>query len=81
MTLTTLADVRALLGHLPAETLDKTTWRHVFRCLDEAAHSVDIDKAVEVYALLQMVLMMEGVEYSNPKRPDAASRRHGRSMN
>jgi hypothetical protein len=33
MTLKTLADVRKLIGHLPAATRAKSTWRHVARCL------------------------------------------------
>jgi hypothetical protein len=61
MTLKTLADVRELIEHhLPAETRKKSTWRHVAKCLDEAARNGD---TVEVYAALQMVLSMERVEY------------------
>jgi hypothetical protein len=29
MDLVTLADVRALIGHLPKETRAKSTWQHV----------------------------------------------------
>jgi hypothetical protein len=36
MTLKTLADVRKLMGHLPAATREKSTWQHVAKCLDEA---------------------------------------------
>jgi hypothetical protein len=36
MRLKTLADVRKLMGHLPAATRAKSTWQHVAKCLDEA---------------------------------------------
>jgi hypothetical protein len=61
MTLNTLADVRKLMGHLPAETREKSTWLHVAKCLDEAAHGSD---TVHVYTALQMVMMMERVEFN-----------------
>jgi hypothetical protein len=60
MTLKTLADVRKLMGHLPAATRAKSTWQHVAKCLDEAARGVD--PPVHVSVALQMVLMLEGVE-------------------
>jgi len=61
MTLTTLADVRELIKrHLPAETREKSSWLHVARWLDEAAHGVV--EAIDVYVPLQTVLAMEGVE-------------------
>ena len=47
MTLRTLVDVRALLGHLPNEYRTKETWRHVAKTLDEAAGG-EIEP-VEVY--------------------------------
>jgi hypothetical protein len=53
MTLTTLADVRTLLDHLPAGHREKATWRHVADRLDEAARGAP---AVEVFALLRTVL-------------------------
>jgi hypothetical protein len=37
MDLVTLADVRALLGHLPKATREKSTWQHVAAELDKAA--------------------------------------------
>jgi hypothetical protein len=37
MDLVTLADVRALLGHLPKETRAKDTWQHVEAELKRAA--------------------------------------------
>jgi hypothetical protein len=60
MTLNTLADVRTLMGHLPAETREKSTWLQVAKCLDEAARGPD---TVNVYTVLQMVMTMEGVEF------------------
>jgi hypothetical protein len=54
MTLKTLADVRNLMGHLPAATRKKSTWRHVAKCLNEAA-ARGADPA-RVSAALQMVL-------------------------
>ena len=64
MTLKTLADVRELIErHLPAETREKSTWRHVATCLDKAARGGD---TVDVAVPLQMVLSMERVEC----RPD-----------
>ena len=41
MDLVTLADVRALLGHLPKETRAKSTWQHVEAELDKAAAGAD----------------------------------------
>ena len=58
--LITLADVRALLGHLPKERRAKSTWQHVEAALKQAATG---DDATELWAALQMVLMLEGVEY------------------
>jgi hypothetical protein len=60
MDLITLADVRALLGHLPKERRAKSTWQHVEAALKQAATG---DDATELWAALQMVLMLEGVEY------------------
>jgi hypothetical protein len=60
MDLVTLADVRTLLGHLPKETLAKSTWQHVEAQLKQAAAGGD---TTEFWAALQMVLMLEGVEY------------------
>jgi hypothetical protein len=36
MDLVTLADVRALLGHLPKPTREKSTWQYVVRKIDKA---------------------------------------------
>jgi len=58
MTLHTLADVRALLGHVPAERRRVDTWRHVAKCLNEAARGGGIEDAV---IALRLVLMLENV--------------------
>lgn len=51
ITLTTLADVRALIEkHLPAECRERSTWRHVADRLAEAA--ADADTADVSVALL-----------------------------
>ncbi len=42
MTLRTLADVRKLLGHLPAAHRASTTWRYVADRLDEAARGAEL---------------------------------------
>jgi hypothetical protein len=61
MDLVSLADVRALIGHLPKETRAKSTWRRVEEALKQAATG---GKTTELWAALQMVLMLlEKVEY------------------
>ena len=55
MTLRTLADARTLLSHVPAE---RRQWRHVAKCIDDAARGGDVASAV---VALQMVLMLEHV--------------------
>jgi hypothetical protein len=60
MDLKTLADVRVLIGHLPKETRAKSTWQHVEAGLKQAATGGDM---TELWAALQMVLMLENVEY------------------
>jgi hypothetical protein len=60
MTLKTLADVRELLKHLPKGHRERSTWRHVETCLNEAAAGGD---TIDVAVPLQMVLSMEGVPY------------------
>jgi hypothetical protein len=60
MTLTTLADVRALIEkHLPANRWERSTWRHVAAELDKAAAGAD---TVDVSIALRMALMVENVE-------------------
>jgi hypothetical protein len=60
MDLVTLADVQTLLGHLPKETRAKSTWQHIEAALKQAATGGD---TTELWAALQMVLMLENVEY------------------
>lgn len=60
MTLKTIADVRELMRHLPADRRDKRTWRHVTAQLAKAA--ADADPA-EVAIAVRLVLSIEGVEY------------------
>jgi hypothetical protein len=61
MTLNMLADVRTLLGHPPAQTREKSTWRHVEDQLNKAARGAD---TIDVAVALRLVLSMEGVECS-----------------
>ena len=58
MTLRTLADVRALLGHVPAERRRLDTWQHVAKCLNEAARGGSVN---DVTIALRLVLMLEHV--------------------
>jgi hypothetical protein len=59
MDLTTLADVRVLLGHLPKASREKSTWQHVAAEIDKAAAGAD---TADVSVALQLVLSLEGVE-------------------
>jgi hypothetical protein len=59
MTIRTLADVRELLRHLPADHRNKETWRHVAAELDKATAGADV---VDVAVALRMVLMLEKVK-------------------
>ncbi len=59
MTLKTLADVRELMRHLPAEHRGRPTWRHVAAELEQAAAGAD---TVEVDVAVRLVLMLENVE-------------------
>jgi len=45
-TLRTLGDIRALLGHLPADRRAQSTWRHVADRLHHAARGGDVNEAV-----------------------------------
>ena len=64
MDLKTLADVRTLIGHLPKEARAKSTWQNVEARLNQAASDGDTtESTTELWAALQMVLMLEGVEY------------------
>jgi hypothetical protein len=57
-TLTTLADVRELLKHLPDGHRERSTWRHVAKKLAAAADGGDINDAV---ISLRLVLQLENV--------------------
>jgi hypothetical protein len=59
MTLKTLADVRALMRHLPQHSRERNTWRHAADQLAEAARGGDVNDAV---VALRLVLMLERVE-------------------
>jgi hypothetical protein len=63
LTLKTLADVRELMRHLPADRRARPTWHYVGKLIEEAAAGAD---AADVSVALRMVLSMEGVEC----RPD-----------
>jgi hypothetical protein len=56
MDLIPLADLRKLLGHLPKQAREKSTWQHVAVELAEGAGPANVAVA------LRMVLSMEGVE-------------------
>jgi hypothetical protein len=45
MTLTTLADVRKLIGHIPKERRQLSTWQHVEAQLNAAAKGGDVGNA------------------------------------
>ena len=60
MTLTTLADVRELLRHVPKERRALHTWRYVADQLEAAARG-DVE-AVHVSVALRMALSMEHVQ-------------------
>jgi hypothetical protein len=59
MMLKTLADVRELMRHLPADRRARSTWRRVAADIEVAAGGGDIEGAV---IALRMVLMIEGVK-------------------
>jgi hypothetical protein len=67
MTLKTLADVRALMRHLPVEHRKRPTWRHVAAELEQAAAGAD---PVDVAVALRLALMGERRVPSNvnPRR-------------
>lgn len=75
MTLTTLADVQALLRHLQEHHRHRPTWRHVAGKLEEAASGGD-QKGIGM--ALVLALTLEGIEW-HPKSNGAAPRRAGRS--
>ena len=57
-TLRTLGDIRALIGRLPAERRQQSTWRHVADRLNHATRSGDVNDAV---IALRFVLQLERV--------------------
>jgi hypothetical protein len=59
MILATLADVRELMRHLPADRRARSTWRRVAADIESAASGGDIEGTA---IALRMVLMLEGVE-------------------
>ncbi len=59
MTIATLADVRELMRHLPAEHRERPTWRHVAAVLKQAAAGAD---TIDVDVALRLALMLENVE-------------------
>jgi len=61
MTLKTLADVRELLRHLPKEFRDRSTWQRINALLGDAARGDTT--ATDVAVALELVLMMEKVEF------------------
>jgi hypothetical protein len=60
MTLKTLADVRKLLGHIPTERRQLSTWQHVETTLQACAAR---DEAENISVALQIVLQGERVPY------------------
>lgn len=58
MTLRTLADVRWLIVHLPAEYRQRDTWQVVAMRLEEAAQTGNVGEAA---IALRIVLMLEKV--------------------
>jgi hypothetical protein len=60
MTIATLADVRELMRHLPADHRSKSTWQHVADALDKAARGADV---ADVAIALRVVLMLEHIKF------------------
>ncbi len=59
-TLTTLADVRVLIEHLPDDHRDDPVWCHIAAQIEQAAAGVEV---VDLGIGLRMALMLEGLEY------------------
>jgi hypothetical protein len=59
MKLTTLADVRELMQHLPKDHRAKSTWQHVEKQLNAAA--VGKAETIDVSVPLRLVLQLERV--------------------
>jgi len=64
MALRTLADVQALMGHLPEDHRERTTWRYAAAMLEAGALKGDTK---DIAIALRMVLMLEGIEWQQPK--------------
>lgn len=60
MTTATLADVRKLMRHVPADRRKLSTWRHVAAELDKVAAGAEV---ADVAMALRIVLVLEHVEY------------------
>lgn len=61
MTLKTLADVRRLIGHIPRERRELSTWQHVEATLQACVAGED---TVNISVALRLVLHAERVPYS-----------------
>jgi hypothetical protein len=66
MELTTLADVRALMQHVPAEYRSKFAWRQLAAMLRRAADGKA--DCAELATALQIVFKVEGVDYQQASR-------------
>jgi hypothetical protein len=60
----TLADVQALMRYLPEDRRERTTWCYAAAMLEAAALKGD---PKDVVIALRMVLMLDGVEWQQPK--------------
>ena len=61
MTIETLADVRVLIGHVPAERRKISTWQHVEKTLQACADGDDVEN---VSVAMQLAFQLERVPYS-----------------
>jgi hypothetical protein len=48
MTLRTLADVRELMRHLPADRRNRSTWHHIAKLIDDGVDPADVSIAVRM---------------------------------
>src|SRR5208282_4894070 len=55
-----LSSPRALIGHLPKDHRERTTWRYAAAMLEAAALQGDTK---DISVALRMVLMLEGIEW------------------
>jgi hypothetical protein len=73
--LSTIADVRDFLKHIPKARREFSTWQHVEAELNKAAAGTD---TTQLSIALQMVLVLENVEYhvgDAPRQAVVATRR------